>query len=488
LIPTYNEAKNIERIYRALVSQGLDLDYLFVDDNSPDGTGAIIDRLAAENPRVHAIHRPGKLGVGSAHQKGIAWAYDRGYALLLTMDADFTHSPNKVKELLAVGEAGDVVIGTRFESPGGLAGWVWYRKLLTRGAHWITLLMLGMPYDASGAFRLYHLDRIPREIFLLVRDTGYSFFWESLYVLWMNGFSVHQIPIELPPRTYGTSKMRPRDVLRGIALLASTFGRRWFNRRTLLLRQKVHPVAPLRANTPAEWDRYWVSKKEGAPGSLYDIIARLYRLYLIRRSLAHFIRRYYRPGAMLLHAGCGGGEVDDVVVGSMQVTALDISRNALSRYRKLHGSRACILHGSIDAIDAPSNAFDGIYNLGVMEHFSGEQIERILKEFARVLKPGGRIVLFWPPTYGLSVMALKMIHFVLNNLLKKGVRLHPDEPSLIRSRAQAEAYLHAAGMELHEYSFGIRDLFTHAVIVGEKPEAALEPVEKGPRISPIAIV
>lgn len=468
MIPTYNEAENIQLMYDQLADQGLSADILFIDDNSPDGTGELIDRIAAGAANVHALHRPGKLGVGSAHQHGIAWAYERGYRVLLTMDADFTHSPTRVAEFLAAPDDADVVIGTRYAQPGSLDGWYWYRKLLTHAAHWMTVVLLGMSYDASGAFRRYRLDRLDPGLFKMVRDTGYSFFWESLYILWINGHSVHEIPIELPVRTYGSSKMKLSDVINGVRRLCGMAGRRWFNRRSLLLKTNDSGAGLSRANSPDEWERYWASKAGKQKRGLYDVIARFYRLYIIKRNLKHHIDKNFPAGARLLHAGCGGGEVDDVVVESMHVTALDISANALANYRKLHGDAVETVQSDIEKIDIRDDSIDGVYNLGVMEHFSPEQITNILQEFRRILKPGGRVVLFWPPTYGLSVFALKLIHFVLNNILRKGIRLHPDEPSLIRSRRQARNYMASADLELVDYSFGIRDLFTYAVVVGEK--------------------
>ncbi len=468
-VPTYNEADNVESIFRTLTGLPLPLEFLFIDDNSPDGTGKILDRLAAGMGNVRVMHRPGKMGIGSAHQAGIRYAYEQGYRTLVTMDADLTHSPALIKDFLAAISESDIVVGSRWKHRGSLAGWVWYRHLLTHAAHWMTVALLGMPYDASGAFRAYRLDRIPHATFALVRDTGYSFFWESLFILWMNGHSVREIPIQLPVRAMGQSKMRFRDVIHGVLRLFGMFRRKLFDRKSLILRQQ--DAEGSRANSAAEWERYWEGKTGKKRSGFYDVIAQFYRLYIIKRTLRHYTRKHFAAHAKLLHAGCGGGEVDDVVVSRNQVTALDISENALNHYRKLHNGNAEIIHGSIYAIGAGPDTFDGIYNLGVMEHFSPEEIGRVLTEFRRVLKPGGRLVLFWPPTYGLSVAALKIIHFVLNRILRKNIRLHPDEPSLIRSKAQAEAYLRGSGLDPIEYSFGIRDLFTYAVVVGEKRPA-----------------
>jgi dolichol-phosphate mannosyltransferase len=178
-----------------------------MDDNSPDGTGDIIDELAKHSPRVFASHRPKKLGIGHAHREGINWAYAHGYTQLITMDCDFTHPPSSIPEILEVAHASDadVVVGSRYLRKDSLVGWNPLRLFLTYTGHFLTKSLLGMSQDATGGFRFYRLDRIPRSVFALVSSTGYSFFFESLYILYLNGFTIGEIPISLPPRTYGHS-------------------------------------------------------------------------------------------------------------------------------------------------------------------------------------------------------------------------------------------------------------------------------------------
>ena len=125
--------------------------------------------------------------------------------------------------------------------------------------------------------------------------------------------------------------------------------------------------------------------------------------------------------------------------------------------------------GSIMDTGFREGSFDGVYNLGVMEHFEQDDIEKILRELHRVLKAGGKVVLFWPPVYGLSVMALHVIHFILNRILRKNIRLHPDEPTKVTTPKQVSAWLDRSGLKLESFSFGVRDLFTYAVIVASKP-------------------
>jgi ubiquinone/menaquinone biosynthesis C-methylase UbiE len=147
---------------------------------------------------------------------------------------------------------------------------------------------------------------------------------------------------------------------------------------------------------------------------------------------------------------------------------IDISMEALSLYKKVNKDACELIHGSLFDIPRENESFDGIYNLGVLEHFSDEEIRKTLDEFHRVLKPEGKIIIFWPTRYSLSVLALKYTHYIMNNLLKKNIKLHPDEPSLLKSRKQALKVLKSSEFELLEYHYGIKDLFTQANIVGQK--------------------
>src|SRR5689334_3731992 len=201
-------------------------------------------------------------------------------------------------------------------------------------------------------------------------------------------------------------------------------------------------------------------------------MAAFYRKFIIKPSLNHFILKYFNRTSRLLHAGCGGGQVDEDVGKAIGISALDISPEALSIYRKSNKHYRELIHGSIFSIPAGQSSYDGIYNLGVLEHFTEEEIGLILAEFHRVLKPEGKLVLFWPPEFGLSVIFLKMIHFILNRIFKLNVTLHPQEITRIRSRRHAVRILMQNGFGLLEYRFGPRDLFTNVVIVATKAEPA----------------
>lgn len=220
-------------------------------------------------------------------------------------------------------------------------------------------------------------------------------------------------------------------------------------------------------NEEKEWDRYWTKKKTASQG-VYRLIASLYRKTIIKRALNRVIETEFKKSSILLHAGSGSGQVDKDIVKKMDITALDISSEALKLYKAFNGESSKILKASIFEMPVADKSFDGIYNLGVHEHFSGSENEKILKEFKRVLKDDGKIVLFWPAKYSLSVIFLNTTHFILNDLLRRKIRLHPTEISLIESKLQVENLLKDTGFKLTNYYFGLEDLFTHCIIVAKK--------------------
>lgn len=234
-IPTYNELENVEKIFNDIKSLNLNTDILFLDDNSPDGTGKIIDTIALNNQNVFTIHRSGKQGIGSAHQDGIRWAYEHNYEILVTMDCDFTHSPSSISDFIVLAEKANIVVGSRYMQKDSLATWNLFRKFLTYLGHFLTVNLLNMPYDASGAFRLYNLKKINRNLFGLISSRGYSFFFESLFILYYNKITIIETPIELPSRTYGTSKMTYNDAFDSLNFLLKLCFRKLFHKKTLQL-------------------------------------------------------------------------------------------------------------------------------------------------------------------------------------------------------------------------------------------------------------
>ena len=456
-------------MYGQIKALDLDLDILFCDDNSPDGTGRIIDEIMASDHRVFVIHREGKLGIGTAHVRGIDWAYKEGYQQIITMDCDFSHSPSYIRKFMEFSGDGDVVVGSRYMEDGSLKGWNIYRKIMTHTGHYMTKGLLKMPYDATGAFRLYNLDKIPQGVFHLSRSQGYSFFFESLYLLMLNGVAIKEFPISLPARTYGHSKMDLKSVYGSFSYLMAIYGMTLFKRHEFIYAD-VSLKEQGRLNVlqmEEEWDAYW-KKDRRSINIFYDAIARFYRLCIIKGALNHFIRKYFPPTSFLVHAGCGSGQVDVDISKEYKVCALDISTFALKIYKKYNPWAYDLRRADIFHLPFKDKEVDGVYNLGVMEHFTEKEIQQILAEFRRVLKPLGKAIIFWPPDFGLATRFLKAANYFINDVLNLKVKLHPDEITRVKSREHMTRVFEQAGFKVKEYYFGIKDLWTHSIMVAEK--------------------
>ena len=465
-IPTYNERDNIPEMIRRLDALELGADLLFMDDGSPDGSGALLDQAAEGRDDFHVIHRGGKLGIGSAHLDGIAWAYDQGYKRLVTLDCDFSHSPEDIWKLLAaMTDDVDTVVGSRYLEQGSLPGWNLLRRTLTHFGHWMTVNLLGMPQDATGAFRAYHLERVPERLWRRVQSRGYSFFFESLFLACRNGLSVAEVPVVLPARTYGSSKMSVIEAMRSGMRVWDLWLQTKLEPEKFSIAEPFHDQDP-DLEDPQDWDDYWDAGKQ-RPNRVYAFLAALYRNLVLERRLRHHLEQSFEPGAKLLHAGCGSGQVDAQLGQRYRITAVDISVGALQRYQHNNPGADEVRHASVFCLPYSDHAFDGAYNLGVMEHFNRAEIQQILGELRRTVKPGGKLVLFWPHAMATSVWVLRIVRWVLRGLVRRDVRLHPDEITYIGSREGAETIFRQAGLRLEDYSFGPQDLFVQAVLVGQ---------------------
>lgn len=213
IIPTYNEAENIERLLPKLLEHPR-FRVLVVDDNSPDGTGALVAALAATEPRVALLARPAKLGLGSAYLAGFRQALAQGAAYIFEMDADFSHDPAYLPALLNAAEAGaDLVLGSRYVRGGGTTDWGLFRQLLSRGGNLYAGLILGLPIaDSTGGFRCYRRRVLETLDLDAVRSNGYSFQIEMVYRVRQAGFRIAEVPIIFPDRRVGKSKMSRRIV------------------------------------------------------------------------------------------------------------------------------------------------------------------------------------------------------------------------------------------------------------------------------------
>ncbi len=208
IIPTYDERENLEPIVARLHAAVPSAQVLVVDDNSPDGTGAIADRLAAADERVHVLHRNDKAGLGAAYIAGFDWAREHGFDVCVEMDADGSHSPEQLPRLLAALEHADVVLGSRWVPGGEVVNWPRSRELLSRGGNAYTRLLLGLPLrDATGGYRAYRrtvLDALPLH---QVASQGYCFQVDLAWQAWKAGHEVVEVPITFVERERGESKM-----------------------------------------------------------------------------------------------------------------------------------------------------------------------------------------------------------------------------------------------------------------------------------------
>jgi dolichol-phosphate mannosyltransferase len=209
IVPTYNEAENVRGIAERLLEALPVADVLFVDDNSPDGTGALIDQMVAENPRVHVMHRAGKLGLGTAYVEGFAWGLARDYQYLFEMDADGSHDPKYLPQMLALAEDGaDVVVGSRNIPGGGTVNWGVGRNMLSKGGSFYARTILGIDVrDVTAGFVCWRRDVLESLDLPTVDSNGYSFQIEMKYRAIKRGYKIVETPIVFVDRRVGQSKM-----------------------------------------------------------------------------------------------------------------------------------------------------------------------------------------------------------------------------------------------------------------------------------------
>lgn len=217
--PTYNEAGNIAALLRQLSALGLDADYLVIDDGSTDGTPDIVSSLVSEIPQLRLMQRGSKKGVGSAHIDALKYAKANGYKKLVTLDADFSHQPTDVPRLLAVSGEHQIVLGTRFTDRRSLEEWSAARRAITHLGHFLTRALLHIPYDASGGLRVYDLRAISMGLIESIHGVDYEFFFESITLFDMAGLRIGEVPIKLPARATGHSKMQLGHAVKGLQRL-----------------------------------------------------------------------------------------------------------------------------------------------------------------------------------------------------------------------------------------------------------------------------
>lgn len=219
IIPTYNEAENVLAIIDAVLSQGNNYSVLIVDDNSPDGTGDLVNEKMKHQPKIHLLRRSGKLGLGSAYIAGFKYGISQDFDFICEMDADFSHNPNDLPRLLeaCIKNGADVAIGSRYVTGGGLVDWPKNRLVLSKGASFYVRLITGMPVkDPTAGFKCYSSKLLRRFDFSKITRRGYAFQIEMKYTAFLNGANLVEVPIIFKDREKGQSKMNGSIIMEAI--------------------------------------------------------------------------------------------------------------------------------------------------------------------------------------------------------------------------------------------------------------------------------
>lgn len=214
VVPTYNERQNVARLIYNVLAQDSRLDVLVVDDGSPDGTGALVDEMAAENARVNVLHRQKKMGLGTAYLAGFRWALARDYEYVFEMDADFSHDPGHLPQFLEVIQRCDLVLGSRYrDGKVTVVNWPMPRLMLSYAANIYARAVTGLPlFDATGGFKCFRKKVLQAIDLTAVKSNGYAFQIEMSFRAWKKGFCIIEIPIVFVDRTEGQSKMSRKIV------------------------------------------------------------------------------------------------------------------------------------------------------------------------------------------------------------------------------------------------------------------------------------
>ena len=219
-LATYNELENLATLVDAILLELPDADVLIVDDNSPDGTGRWCDERSRTEPRLQVLHRLGKLGLGSATIDAMRFAIGHDYDVIVTMDADWSHDPTHLRDLIAATVHTDVAIGSRYIEDGAIEGWPWYRRVLSRWMNTLTRVLLKLPVrDTSGAFRAYRVSKLRTIPLESIHSTGYAYLEEILWYLAEANATFAEVPITFHQRRAGRSKISAGEVAGKIGVL-----------------------------------------------------------------------------------------------------------------------------------------------------------------------------------------------------------------------------------------------------------------------------
>jgi len=229
IIPVYNEQGNIKPLIKNIFRYfKKDKTLLFIDDNSKDKTQSEIKEYQKKYKKIYLEKRKSKLGIGSAHKFGFRWAYKRNYKIIITIDCDGTHHPKYINQMvnILIKEKFNIISTNRFLKKNSLKNWSMWRKILTTLRYLIINKLLNINYDSSGAFRCYNSDKVKLKDLLKAQNNSYSFFWESIFILNKKNYKIFEIPINLPARLAGVSKMQFKDIVLALLYLLVFFFRK----------------------------------------------------------------------------------------------------------------------------------------------------------------------------------------------------------------------------------------------------------------------
>jgi len=219
LMPTYNERDNLPAIVDEVL-RAVPVDMLIIDDNSPDGTGTLADEIAAKEPRVQVLHRPGKQGLGRAYIDGFKWALQRDYKYIFEMDADFSHQPRYLPDFLREIKSADVVLGSRWVAGGGVENWSLSRKFISRGGSLYARTILGLGVkDLTGGFKCFRREVLQAIDLDSIQAAGYGFQIEMTFRCARKGFKIKETPIVFPDRKRGKSKMSKKIMIEALGMV-----------------------------------------------------------------------------------------------------------------------------------------------------------------------------------------------------------------------------------------------------------------------------
>tara|TARA_B110000263_G_scaffold34583_1_gene26318 strand:+ start:544 stop:1257 length:714 start_codon:yes stop_codon:yes gene_type:complete len=227
--PTYNEKKNISELINRISKLPLDIDLLIIDDNSPDGTADIIKTIMSENKSIHLLEREKKLGLGTAYCEGFQWALERGYDLIVQIDADLSHNPDDILRMVEMSNSSDLVIGSRYIGGVNVINWPMRRLLLSYFANLYAKLLIQFPIkDSTGGFKCFQRKVLESIDLKRINSQGYSFQIEINFLAWIKGFKIKEIPIVFTDRTVGESKMNRGIVIEAIWMVPKLLIRKIF--------------------------------------------------------------------------------------------------------------------------------------------------------------------------------------------------------------------------------------------------------------------